>query len=493
MKRFGVRTFQAEDEIAAVCAALGASFGGGLGAVATSGPGMSLGAEALGLAVMTELPLVIIDIQRGGPSTGLPTKTEQADLLQALFGRHGECPAAVLAPHSPADCFATVYEAVRLAIGFMTPVIVLSDSYLANAAEPWQLPQAADLPPIPVQFAKHPNGDTGGRPVFLPYRRDGRLVREWAVPGTPGLEHRIGGVEKEQGTGNVSFDPADHEEMVRIRAQKIANLANVIGPLTVDGPPEGELLVIGWGSTHGAIAAGVERVRRRGLLVSHAHLRHLNPLPQNLGEVLRSFRKVLVPELNRGHLRHVAASGVLDRCHRAEQGAAANRFWKARLKRGCWRCFDRGTDFQSVQRLEGRIENPSYGRTTPLAFALGTPSPKHTITSSARANTHPNTLRRSTPWLGPRPLDDGFPMSAGLLLPTMTAADLATDQEVRWCPGCGDFSILAQLKRTWRNPARRARNLFSSPAAAARAVFRTTSTRTAFMRSRAERRPWPRG
>ena len=259
MKRFGVRTFQAEDETAAVGAALGAAFAGGLGATATSGPGLTLGSETIGLGVMTELPLVVIDVQRGGPSTGLPTKTEQTDLLQALFGRNGECPVAVLAARSTADCFDTVYE--------------------------------------------QPNGSRDGRPVFLPYLRDARLVRAWATPGTPGLEHRIGGLEKDDVTGEVSYDPADHEHMVRTRAQKIANIAAAIPPLEVDGPEEGELLVVGWGGTYGAITSAIQRVRRQGGHVAHAHLRYLNPLPRNTGEVLRRYQKVLVPELNRGQLR----------------------------------------------------------------------------------------------------------------------------------------------------------------------------------------------
>jgi 2-oxoglutarate ferredoxin oxidoreductase subunit alpha len=313
LKRFGVRTFQAEDEIAAVGAAIGAAFGGGLGVTATSGPGICLKSEAIGLAVMTELPLVIIDVQRGGPSTGLPTKTEQADLLQAMFGRNGECPAAVLAPCSPADCFAMVFEAVRLAVGFMTPVFLLSDGYLANGAEPWQIPDPAKLPKIPVRFAgpgslTPRNGAGNGHaegsgPVFLPYRRDERLVREWAVPGTPGLEHRIGGLEKEDVTGNVSYDPANHEHMVRTRAQKIANIAAAIPPLSVTGPAEGDLLVCAWGGTYGSVLTAVQRAQRKGLKVAHAHFRYLNPMPANTGEVLRRYKKVLVPELNRGQLR----------------------------------------------------------------------------------------------------------------------------------------------------------------------------------------------
>jgi 2-oxoglutarate ferredoxin oxidoreductase subunit alpha len=310
MKRFGVRTVQAEDEIAAMGVAIGAAFSGSLGVTATSGPGICLKAEAIGLAVMTELPAVVIDVQRGGPSTGLPTKTEQADLLQAFFGRNGECPLAVLAPCSPGDCFTMAFEAVRLAVGYMTPVLLLSDGYLANGAEPWLIPDVASLPHIVV---KHPaqfpspraagDGNGNGEGHFLPYKRDERLVRQWAVPGTPGLEHRIGGLEKEDVTGNVSYDPANHEKMVRIRAQKIANIANDIPELTVNGPERGDVLVIGWGGTYGSILTAVQRAQRKGLRVASAHLRYLNPLPRNTLEVLKRYKKVLVPELNAGQLR----------------------------------------------------------------------------------------------------------------------------------------------------------------------------------------------
>ena len=302
MKRFGVRTMQAEDEIAAMGAAIGASFGGALGVTATSGPGICLKSEAIGLAVMTELPVVIVDVQRGGPSTGLPTKTEQADLLQAMFGRNGECPAAILAPCSPADCFDMVFEAARLAIGFMCPVFLLSDGYLANGAEPWLIPDPAKLPRIKVEHPSEPNGNGNGA-HFLPYKRDARLVRQWAVPGTPGLEHRIGGLEKEDVTGNVSYDPANHEHMIRTRAKKIANIANDIPLLAVDGPQEGDLLVVGWGGTYGSLKTAVQRAQRKGHKVAHAHFRYLNPMPRNTGEVLKRFKKVLVPELNAGQLR----------------------------------------------------------------------------------------------------------------------------------------------------------------------------------------------
>jgi 2-oxoglutarate ferredoxin oxidoreductase subunit alpha len=300
MKRFGVRTMQAEDEIAAIGAAIGASFGGAIGVTGTSGPGICLKSEAIGLAVMAELPLIVIDVQRGGPSTGLPTKTEQADLLQAMFGRNSECPVAILAPCSPGDCFTMIMEAVRLAVRFMTPVFYLSDGYLANGAEPWPIPKIEDLPRIDIKYQTEPNGDDG---EYLAYKRDSRLVRPWAVPGTPGLEHRIGGLEKEDITGNVSYDPENHEHMVHLRAKKIANIAEEIPPLEVNGPATGDLLVLGWGGTYGALAAAVQRVQKDGLKVAHAHLRYLNPMPKNTEQVLRSYKKVLIPELNLGQLR----------------------------------------------------------------------------------------------------------------------------------------------------------------------------------------------
>jgi 2-oxoglutarate ferredoxin oxidoreductase subunit alpha len=303
MKRFGVRTIQAEDEIAAIGMAIGASFGGAIGVTATSGPGICLKSEAIGLAVMTEMPVLIIDVQRGGPSTGLPTKTEQADLLQAMFGRNGECPLAILAPCSPADCFDMVFEAVRLAVGFMTPVLLLSDGYLANGAEPWMIPAVESLPKFTVKHPTEANSNGNGQVHFLPYKRDARLVRQWAIPGTPGLEHRIGGLEKEDITGNVSYDPVNHEHMIKVRAQKIANIAQDVPALEVNGPPEGDLLVIGWGGTYGAIVSAVQRAQRKGLKVAQAHLRYLNPMPRNTGEVLKRYKKVLVPELNAGQLR----------------------------------------------------------------------------------------------------------------------------------------------------------------------------------------------
>jgi 2-oxoglutarate ferredoxin oxidoreductase subunit alpha len=310
-KRYGVKTLQAEDEIAAIGAAIGASFGGTLGVTATSGPGICLKSEAIGLAVMTELPLLIINVQRGGPSTGLPTKTEQADLLQAMFGRNGECPLAIVAPASPADCFEMTLEAARLATRFMTPVFILSDGYLANGAEPWAIPQVKDLPDLTVRFAVEPNGEVGGKPVFHPYRRDRRLVRQWAIPGAVGLEHRIGGLEKDDITGNVSYSPENHEHMVRTRAQKIANIANEIPDLTVTGPEQGDLLVVGWGGTYGSLLTAVQRSQRKGNQVAHAHLRYLNPMPRNTGEVLRRYKKVLVCELNSGQLRLLLRANYL--------------------------------------------------------------------------------------------------------------------------------------------------------------------------------------
>ncbi len=295
-KNFGVITFQAEDEIAAISSAIGASYSGALAITATSGPGMALKTEAMGLAAMTELPLVICDIQRGGPSTGLPTKTEQADLLQALFGRNSEAPIPVLATSSPGDCFWVALEASRIALKYMVPVIILSDGYLANGAEPWRIPTVSDIPAIPVSFAKDPEG-------FLPYKRDPQtLARPWALPGTPGLEHRIGGLEKQDGTGNVNYEPLNHENMVRIRAAKVAAVAQDIPDVLPEGDPEGDLLVVAWGSTAGSITAAVKAQRAKGRKIGHLHLRHLNPLPSNLGEVLKRYKRVLVPELNMGQL-----------------------------------------------------------------------------------------------------------------------------------------------------------------------------------------------
>ncbi len=304
-KKFGVTTFQAEDEIAAVGAALGASYGGALGVTTTSGPGVALKAETIGLAVALELPLVICDIQRAGPSTGMPTKTEQADLMLALFGRHGEAPAAVIAPQSPADCFYAALEACRIALKYRTPVVLLSDGYLANGSEPWLLPEIDELPDLRVEFATEPNHELpDGRRVFWPYKRDPQtLARPWAVPGTPGLEHRIGGLEKADGSGEISYDPANHDKMVRLRAARIEGIAQDIPPLTVDDPDnDAEVLVLGWGSTYGPIGAACRQLRARGVKIAQAHLRHLSPLPANTGEVLRSYQRVVVPEMNLGQL-----------------------------------------------------------------------------------------------------------------------------------------------------------------------------------------------
>jgi 2-oxoglutarate ferredoxin oxidoreductase subunit alpha len=314
-KNFGVRTLQAEDEIAGIGAAVGAAFGGHLGVTTTSGPGLDLKAETLGLAVSLELPLIVVDIQRGGPSTGLPTKTEQSDLMLAMYGRHGESPLPIVAARTPAHCFEATIEAARIAIKYRTPVILLSDGYLANGAEPWKLPNVDDLPPIAVDFASGPNRhNPDGTTEFWPYLRDPEtLARPWAIPGTPGLEHRIGGLEKEDGTGNISYDPANHELMTRLRAAKVAGIAKDIAPLEVDHDEGAEVLVLGWGSTWGTIGAALRRVRARGRKVAHAHVVHLNPFPPNLGEVLRRYPKILVPEMNLGQLsRLVRAEYLVD-------------------------------------------------------------------------------------------------------------------------------------------------------------------------------------
>ncbi|HXG15973.1 MAG TPA: 2-oxoacid:acceptor oxidoreductase subunit alpha [Calidithermus sp.] len=304
-KRFRVRTIQAEDEIAAVTAAIGASLGGAVGVTGSSGPGIALKGEAIGLAVMAELPLVVFDIQRAGPSTGMPTKTEQGDLLQALYGRNSEAPVVVLAPATPGDCFYIAYEAVRIAVKYMVPVIVLSDGFLANSSEPWLIPDLGTLPPIEVKFRTDPEG-------FFPYLRDpATLARPWVRPGTPGLEHRIGGLEKQDVTGNISYDPDNHDHMVRVRAEKVRRVAQEIPPTTIHGPATGDVLVVGWGGTYGAITAAVERAQAAGLSVASVHLRYLNPLPPDLGQILREYRKVLVPEINSGQLVRVLRSEYL--------------------------------------------------------------------------------------------------------------------------------------------------------------------------------------
>jgi 2-oxoglutarate ferredoxin oxidoreductase subunit alpha len=315
MRRYGVKTFQAEDEIAAIGVAIGASYGGAIGITGTSGPGVCLKSEAINLAVMTELPVVIVDVQRGGPSTGLPTKTEQSDLLQAMFGRNGDSPVAIVAPQSPGDCFDMAFEAVRIATRFMCPVFYLSDGYIANGAEPWKIPTVANLPKIEIRNATEANianwtgpgheigaegEENSGK--FLPYKRDEFLARPWAVPGTAGLEHRIGGIEKQDVTGNINYEPSNHQHMTNTRAKKIENIAQTIPDLEVTGPNDADLLVIGWGGTFGTITTAVQRVQRKGLKVAQAHLRYLNPMPKNTGDVLKKYKKILVPELNSGQL-----------------------------------------------------------------------------------------------------------------------------------------------------------------------------------------------
>ncbi len=320
-KSFGLTTFQAEDEIAGIGAAIGAAFAGRLGVTTTSGPGIALKSESIGLAVMTELPLVVVDVQRGGPSTGLPTKTEQADLLQAMFGRNGESPVPIVAPRSPGDCFDAALEAVRIAITYRTPVMLLSDGMLANGSEPWRVPELSELPGIDPAFATETNhvvstGSTAGaaeKPEFWPYlRQEETLARPWAIPGTPGLEHRIGGLEKGDGHGNISYDPANHDFMVRTRAAKVERIAESLPPLEVDDPDGlAKVVVLGWGSTYGPIGAGVRRVRKAGYHAAQVHLRHLNPFPRDLGEILARYDKVLIPEMNLGQLALLIRSRYL--------------------------------------------------------------------------------------------------------------------------------------------------------------------------------------
>jgi 2-oxoglutarate ferredoxin oxidoreductase subunit alpha len=299
-KNFGVKTFQAEDEIAAITSAIGAAYGGALGVTTSSGPGIALKGEAMGLAVMLEIPLVVINIQRGGPSTGLPTKTEQSDLMQAYYGRNGECPMPVISSSTPADCFDAVFEAVRIAVQHMTPVMFLSDGYIANGAEPWKFPQTKDLPEIKVSFkTKMDEGDD----KYKPYKRDEKLVRPWAIPGTAGLEHRIGGLEKQDITGNVNYEPENHQHMVKTRQAKVDKIADYIPEQKLDsGPEKGKILVLGWGSTYGAIKSAVAEMQARGYAVSHAHLRYIRPFPKNLGDILKNFETVLIPEINNGQL-----------------------------------------------------------------------------------------------------------------------------------------------------------------------------------------------
>lgn len=299
-KNFGVRTFQAEDEIAAITSAIGAAYGGALGVTTSSGPGIALKGEAMGLAVMLEIPLIIINIQRGGPSTGLPTKTEQSDLMQAYYGRNGECPMPIVSASTPADCFEAVYEAVRISVQHMTPVMFLSDGYIANGAEPWKFPASKDLPEIKVSFKK---GLDEGEEKYLPYKRDEKLVRPWAIPGTAGLEHRIGGIEKQDVTGNVNYEPENHQHMVKTRQAKVDKIADYIPEQKLDsGPAKGKILVLGWGSTYGAIKSACSELQARGHAVSHAHLRYIRPFPKNLGDIIKNFDTVLIPEINNGQL-----------------------------------------------------------------------------------------------------------------------------------------------------------------------------------------------
>jgi len=318
-KNFGVRTFQAEDEIAGIGAALGAAFGGSLAVTTTSGPGVALKSETIGLAVSMELPLLVLDIQRGGPSTGLPTKTEQADLLQAMFGRNGEAPVPIVAPCTPADCFDAAIEAARIALTYRTPVMLLSDGYLANGSEPWRIPDIDELPDLTVQFAQGPNHTLDdGTEVFWPYKRDPQtLARPWAIPGTPGLEHRIGGIEKQDGTGNISYDPANHDFMVRTRQAKIDGID--VPDLEVDDPHGARTLVLGWGSTYGPITAAVRRLRGAGESIAQAHLRHLNPFPRNLGAVLKRYDRVVIPEMNLGQLATLVRAKYLVDAHSYNQ------------------------------------------------------------------------------------------------------------------------------------------------------------------------------
>lgn len=299
-KHFDVKTFQAEDEIAGICSAIGAAFAGNLAITGSSGPGIALKTEAIGLATMLELPLVIVNIQRAGPSTGLPTKTEQADLLQSYYGRNGECPVVIVAAQSPADCFEMAFEACRIALNHMIPVFFLSDGYIANGAEPWRFPKQADLPKIPVNFVKERAADA---PKFMPYERDEKLTRPWAIPGTKGLEHRIGGIEKQNITGNISYDPVNHETMVHLRQEKVDLVANYIPDQTIDsGPEQGDLLMLGWGGTYGALKTAAGMLQREGYSVAHAHVRYLSPFPKNLGELMSKYKTVVVPELNNGQL-----------------------------------------------------------------------------------------------------------------------------------------------------------------------------------------------
>ena len=416
-KAFGVTTLQAEDEIAGIGAAIGASFAGSLGVTTTSGPGIALKSESIGLAVMTELPLLVIDVQRGGPSTGLPTKTEQADLLQAMFGRNGEAPVPIVAPRSPGDCFDAAIEAARIAVTYRTPVMLLSDGYLANGSEPWRIPDVDDLPVIDPGFATEPNHQVTGKDGevtedFWPYLRDEEtLARPWAVPGTPGLEHRIGGLEKGEGHGNISYDPSNHDFMVRTRQAKVDRIAASLPPLEVDDPSgEAKVLVIGWGSTYGPIGAGVRRVRRAGFHVAQTHLRHLNPFPSDLGEVLARYDKVLVPEMNLGQLSMLLRASYL----------------------------------VDADRLQPRARPAAQGRRrSPRPSAPWSPTPR-----ACRSTCPPPPRRRSDdgPPICPCPAPAPAPSWSRPHDGPQTAKEFTSDQEVRWCPGCGDYAVLKAVQ-----------------------------------------------
>ena len=418
-KSFGVTTFQAEDEIAGVGAAIGAAFAGQLGVTTTSGPGIALKSEAIGLAVMTELPLIVVDVQRGGPSTGLPTKTEQADLLQAMFGRNGEAPLPIVAPQSPGDCFDAAIEAVRIAVTYRTPVIILSDGYLANGSEPWRIPDVDELPTIDPDFATEhqPRVEErrrrGSRVLALPARRRTTLARPWAIPGTPGLEHRIGGLEKGDGHGNISYDPANHDFMVRTRQAKIDRIADSLPPLEVDDPaPDGraKVLVIGWGSTYGPIGAGVRRVRKAGYRVAQAHLRHLNPFPHDLGDILKRYDKVLVPEMNLGQL------SLLLRAKYLVDVVGYNQVRGMPLKAAVLADVIGGlvAEAEGIDvDLEGHHRRRGRHR---MSHRLGIPG------TAVGHRTRPHERR------------------------AQTSKEFTSDQEVRWCPGCGDYAVLKAVQ-----------------------------------------------
>ena len=412
-------TFQAEDEIAGIGAALGASFAGALGVTTTSGPGIALKSETIGLAVMTELPLLIIDVQRGGPSTGLPTKTEQADLLQAMFGRNGESPVPIVAPQSPGDCFDAAIEAARIAVTYRTPVMLLSDGMLANGSEPWRIPSVDELPSIDPRFATHTNhsttdkaGDDKGE--FWPYLRDeATLARPWAIPGTPGLEHRIGGLEKGDGHGNISYDPANHDFMVRTRQAKVDRIADSLPPLEVDDPTgSAKVLVLGWGSTYGPIGAGVRRVRKAGYHVAQVHLRHLNPFPKDLGEILARYDKVLVPEMNLGQL------SMLLRAKYLVDAIGYNQVNGMPLKAA--------ELAEAIGELVARAEDIHVDLTPSTTRRQG----GHQVSTT------------NLPLPGLRSGVEGVPTTDT----PQTGKEFTSDQEVRWCPGCGDYAVLKAVQ-----------------------------------------------